>query len=469
MTDSSENIPDGSEPTPSGETGGGPSRRAAWRWAAALALIAAVACFSLGSIADPVQSRAALVAGACLVLWLTEAVPLFVTTLLLWVGTALILGPLDPAKFSLTQVLSWPAKPVMALFLGGLALSVAGSKHGIDSHITAWIVRISGRRRSMLLLSVMGGTAVLSMWMSNIAAAAMMVGAVQPLLAKAGDAGRFRSALLLGVAFGADFGGMATPIGSGPNLIAISAAAPQLRVTFLHWMLFAVPLTAIMLAMSYAFLATIYRVSGNVDMDSVAPAPLTRRGWGVVVVFCVGVVAWMLEPVHGLPSAAVSLIIAAVLFGSSLLDARDLARLDWPTLFVVAGGLTLGELFETSGLAKAMATSVQWSAAHPTVVLLGFVFACAMLSAVASNTAMAAILIEVGKGINPSPSFAILIAMAASMGVPFVISTPPNAMACGRGGLRAGELLWPGMALMVVGCLIIALTGPWALRFLGVP
>ena len=105
----------------------------------------------------------------------------------------------------------------------------------------------------------------------------------------------------------------------------------------------------------------------------------------------------------------------------------------------------------------------------PAVVILSFVAGCALLSAVASNTAAAAMLVQIALGVVPTPSFAVLVALAASMGVPFVISTPPNAIVYGQGGLRGKDLAVPGIVLMVAGCLLLAFTGPTVLRWVGVP
>ena len=460
----------------------GERRRTPWLLGAAALVAAAVVATLALRIGDPRQSRAALIAGVCLVLWLTELIPLYATTVVLWAGTALLLGPLDARQFSLSQVLSWAANPVMALFFGGFALSVAGSKYGIDASVAGWMVRVSRGRQALLLMSVMAGTAVLSMWMSNIAAAAMMIATLRPLFnhsgagagTGAGDGtgtGNFRKALLLGIAFAADFGGMGTPIGSGPNLIAIGAAntiAPDRRITFAHWILFALPLTVLMLALSYVLLTWLYRVRGAAPSADIPRPTLGGRGRAVVVIFFLAVTAWLTEPLHGVPAGVTALAVAAALFGGRLLDTRDLAKMEWDTLLLVAGGLTLGELFERSGLARSMAAAVHWKGLHPAVFLLAFIAVCAVLSAVASNTAAAAMLIQIGLGIVPSPSFAVLVAMGASMGVPFVISTPPNAMAYGQGGLRSRDFMVPGLILMTFGCVILALTGPRVLALLGV-
>lgn len=441
-------------------------RRGLWPRILAAVLISLVIGLSHGLIRDPVQSRAAMIAGACLVLWLLEAIPLFATTMILGAGAALLLGPIDD-RFAVGRVLTWPAKPVLALFFGGLALSVAGSRHGIDRAVAFWMMRISGGGRLRLLLLTMMGTAALSMWMSNIAAAAMMLAAIRPLAGTGADSARFRSAMLLGVAFGADFGGMATPIGSGPNLIAIGTLAPVLRITFVQWMTLAVPLTALMLAIAYLLLVGFYRVGGSVGAAGLPPVPLTRQGRAVVAVFLLAIAAWLLEPVHGVSASVVAIIVTAALFGSSLLRPADLARIDWATLLLVAGGLMLGELFELSGLAAAT-SALAVRALPPSLFLLSLVAACALLSSVASNTASAAILIQIGMHVEADPATVIIIALAASMGVPFVISTPQNAMVYGQGGLRARDLLLLGSVLMLLGCAILVLTGPMALRLFGI-
>jgi sodium-dependent dicarboxylate transporter 2/3/5 len=298
----------------------------------------------------------------------------------------------------------------------------------------------------------------------------MMVVTLRPLLANAEADPSFRRALMLGVAFAADFGGMATPIGTGPNLIAIGAADAIFHISFLHWMLLGIPLTVLMVGLAFALLVATYRVRGELPRDQEPPSPtLTRQAWCVVLLFAVAVTGWVLEPVHGISAGVIALALAALLFATRLLDTADLANLEWDTLLLIAGGLTLGAVLETSGLTHTIAAAVAWDALPPTVVLFGFVVACALIAAVASNTAAAAMLIQLGMGIVARPSFAVLVAMAASMGVPFVISTPPNAMVYRHGDLRPRDLLVPGLILMVCGCVILALTGPTVLRWLGVP
>ncbi|MCS7033970.1 MAG: DASS family sodium-coupled anion symporter [Phycisphaerae bacterium] len=434
-----------------------------------LALAAIGVGAALLGIEDPVLARGAALAWLCLVLWLSELIPLYATTMILMAGAALLLAPLRPGDFALHHILAWSAQPVMALFFGGFALSVAGAKYGLDSHVASWMLRLARGSRAALLATVMLGTALLSMWMCNIAAAAMMIATLHPILDQARQEARFRQALLVGIAFAANLGGMGTPIGTGPNLIAIGAAARFYEISFLHWVLFATPLVLLMLALAYALLAALHGVRGRVAIQAIPVRSLARRGWIVVAIFACAIGLWLTEPLHSIPAPVTALIVSAVLFAGRLLDASDIGRIEWDTLMLIAGGLTLGELFSRTGLADVLATAVQWSALPRVMMTFGFVFACALLAAVASNTAAAAMLIQIGLSIVPEAHFAVLVALGASMGMPFVISTPPNALAYGQGGLQPAHLAIPGTILMLVGCALLAITGPTVLRWMGVP
>jgi sodium-dependent dicarboxylate transporter 2/3/5 len=183
----------------------------------------------------------------------------------------------------------------------------------------------------------------------------------------------------------------------------------------------------------------------------------------------VTVAAWLTEPFHGTSSAIVALISTAVLFGSGLLKRKDLARIDWSTLVLIAGGIALGNLLEQSGVIRVAGAGMPWQEVPPVVRLFILCFASALLSALMSNTAAVTMLIPLAAGIDPAPSTAVLIAIAASLGIPFVISTPPNAMVYGEGGIKFSDLAVPGLILMILGCAVVSLTGPRVLNFVGIP
>ena len=438
------------------------------RWFLAGLLATALVIASWIWIKDPLFARALAIAGICLVLWLTEVVPPYVPTLLLWALTPLLLSGYGE-QFTLARVLGWSANPVLALFLGGFALSVAASRNGIDNLIARLAVRLSGGHRLALVALVIAATATLSMWMSNIAAAAMMLVALHPLFAGTPKNNRFRRASLMGIAIGANFGGIATPIGTGPNAIAIAAVSNSVRVTFLHWMVFALPLAVGLMIAGTLLLTARFRLRGLTELPSVPVAAPDRRGRLVMLVFFATVAAWLTEPIHGTSSAIVALIATAVLFGSGLLHREDVKRIDWSTLGLIAGGIGLGTLLDQAGLSKFAGAAVPWQEIPYVVRLFMLCFTAAFLASLMSNTASVTMLIPLAAGIDPAPSTAILIAIAASFGIPFVISTPPNAMIYGEGGITLSDLAVPGLILMILGCVLVSTTGPLVLRMVGIP
>lgn len=441
-----------------------------WSWSpwriAALAAAVLLGLLAHHFIEQPIPARAAGIIVFCLVLWLSEAVPVFAPTLALFVLTPALLGPLDPA-YHLKHVMLWAGEPVLILFFGGFTLGVAAAWHGIDHVIAQAALRAARGRPTLLIPMLAAATAFLSMWMLNTAAAALMIAAIGPLLRHQDT--NLRAALLLAVAFGANLGGMATPIGTGPNAIAIAAMPESTAPGFLEWMAFALPLTVLTLAGACVFILLRHPVSGQLPLHEPAPKPesTSKTPRLIAALAAATILAWLSEPLHGVPAPVVSLALTAVLFGTGLLPARALRLLDWSTLIVIAGGIALGRLVEHTGLFTHFATQLAALEAHPFVITGLLVTMTAFMSALMSNTATATLLIPLAMSIEPGRTeLPILIAIAASFGMPFVISTPPNAMVVGA-GLRPRELLWPGLILMLGGCILITLTGRQALHFLG--
>lgn len=419
-------------------------------------------------VEDPIQRWGAAIAGVCLVLWLSETVPPFVPTLLLIPSVALALG-LHDERFGLGSVLPWAADPVLALFLGGFVLSAAASRYRIDHAIAGRALGLARGRSAALLLLCAAATAILSMWISNIAAAAMMLAAMRPILSRLEPRDPLRMALLLGIAFAANIGGIATPIGTGPNAIAMAEVSDTHDVTFLSWMAFALPLTIALIGVVLAVITVRYGIGGRRELPAVERSSAEPGAGWVVAIFLATVVLWLSEPLHGIPAAVVALLSTALLFLSGLLGRHDLKRVDWSTLLLIAGGITLGRLLEETRIVHDVAGAVDWSVLSPFVRTLILCMASALISSLMSNTAGAALLIPLAATIDPSPALSILIAVAASLGTPFVISTPPNAMVYGEGGLRFGDLALPGLIIMFGGTLLISLTGRAVLGLLGIP
>jgi sodium-dependent dicarboxylate transporter 2/3/5 len=459
------------QPTPAPVRPAPPSRL---RWGLAIVAAAVGAGASVAGFADPAAAWAGALCSVVLALWLAEVVPPFVPTLLLLVAV-----PLALPAFSTRDVLGWVADPVLALFFGGFVLGEAARVHGIDRTLADAAVRHTHGHPRRLVAAIALTTAFLSMWMSNIAAAALMVACVRPLCP--GD-DRLRRAVLVAVALGANLGGMATPIGSGPNAIAIAALAEP--ISFVAWMAFAVPLVVLALGVAVGLLYVLHRVGGTGKGGAAPDAParvepvvtdpaLSPTGGPpprpvlISIVALVAIGAWLTEPLHGVDAPTVSLALAAVLFGTGLVPAARLRDVDWSTLLLIAGGVALGRLVEATGLLTPVAAGLASVGGPPGLRLLALLTAAATLSAVMSNTGTAALLVPLAMAVLPDvPSAPILVALAASFGMPFVVSTPPNAMAVGAGA-RAGDIAVPGLVLLVGGCLVLAGTGPWVLGMFG--
>lgn len=426
---------------------------------------------------SPVFARVLAISALALYIWLAELAPPFVPTLLLWTGVPLLLSSFDK-KYELAAVLGWAADPVLALFFGGFTLGVAASVYGIDQRLAGFALRASHGSFHRFLLLVMLITAFMSMWLSNIAAAALVIAVVRPILAEIDPEHLLRRTTLVAIAIGADLGGIATPIGTGPNAIALASIDPKYHVSFVDWMVFALPITIGMLCLAFLLL---YLRSNNTAGDwPVREEPATDAtgpdadeiAFGrkcFLGIAALTIVLWLTEPFHHVPASLIAVAAAAVLFLSGLLKKRDLLKIDWSTLLLIAGGITLGRLLDHSGVIRELSSAIPFSEWNITASLFAICLITALLSALMSNTATAVLLIPLAMTVVPAPSTAILVAVSASFGLPFVISTPQNAMAFGEGGVKSGDLLRPGLILMIVGCLLVSLTGRSVLNFVGIP
>ena len=450
------------------------------RWFLIILSIVAITLTATLVFDSTVLRLTTIIAGICLVLWLSETVPPFVPSFLLWTLVPLLLGSIDKS-FNLVNVLTWAVDPVLALFFGGFVLGVGSERYGLDKRLANAALKWSGKSFGKFLLLVILLTAFLSMWMSNIAAAALMLACLRPILLDLQIDNFLRRALLIGVALGADLGGIATPIGTGPNAIAISSmSSTGQSVSFLGWMIFALPLSVGMLLAG--FLLILLRVRRTKDEWTSELGRLNQilfvdkknemQTPGEIGFLCVlggTILLWLTEPFHSVPAAVVSLGVTSFLFLSGMLQKEDLLRIDWSTLLLIAGGITLGRLLEQSAIVASIATNVPFSDLNPIFGLFLLCLASATLSALMSNTATVVMLIPLALALIPQPSTAILVAISASFGMPFVISTPPNAMVYGEGGVKFNDLFLPGIVLMVFGCLLISLTGRIVLNFIGIP
>jgi solute carrier family 13 (sodium-dependent dicarboxylate transporter), member 2/3/5 len=435
---------------------------------ALLALFGAAITASVVGITSgwPAPARAGIIAALCLILWLTEWVPIWLPTLVIWLAVPIVLGDVGPG-YGPVEVLSWSADPVLILFLSGFTFAAAARHWRLDSWLVGHAVRLSRGAPSRLVAIAAFTTAGLSMWMSNVAAAALVFGALRPILEADDTSQDFRRALLLAVALAADVGGVATPIGSGPNGIAMAAVEKVHRIGFIEWMAFGVPLALGLVVAVVTMTLVRFRLGKQFVSSPERLGLLEPRARILSAVLALTITLWLTEGLHGWPAWLIALGAILLVLALGLLGLRDVRNIDWGTLLLIGGGIALGRLLDRAGVITLAGAFLPFDDISHSLAIVLLCLLSAFLSALMSNTATATLLIPFAATIDPSPSTAILIAVSSSLGVPFVISTPPNAMAVAS-GLHSRDLLVPGLLLMVGGCLLVATTGPWVLHTVGV-
>ncbi|MBK9386979.1 MAG: DASS family sodium-coupled anion symporter [Planctomycetes bacterium] len=409
-------------------------------------------------------------------LWISEALPLFVTSLLVLLGCLTWLAPslrgagraIDDAAF-LAPFFS----DTILLFFGGFALSAALQRVHLDEALARAILERAGTSPRRVVFALLGTTAFLSMWLSNTATAAMMMALAVPIARTLPPENRWRIALLLAVPLGANLGGLGTPIGSPPNAIAMEALARiDARPSFLAWMALGIPGVLVMCTLAGGLLVRFYR-DGEPELR-LPPAPAaathrTARARLTLLVASATALLWLTGDLHGWSAGTVGLACAISLFGSGLLAPTELRALPWEVLLLMGGGLCLGRAVELSGLASWALAQTPIATLGPTGAVVLFGGAAALLSALMSNTAAANLVLAVVLGLEELPREPILVAVAfaCSLSMPLPVSTPPNAMAFASGEVSARDLVKIGTATTVLGLLLFFTTAPLWWRLIG--
>lgn len=420
---------------------------------------------------------AAIILVTAATLWVTEAVPLFVTSMVvLMMSLGWLLPELDRASIDATSTdfLAPFFSDVVLLFLGGFVLSAGLHRYQIDAKLAKFIIARTGRSVPRLMLGVMAVTAVLSMWLSNSATTATMLALCLPIIQSLPADDPHRKSLVLCIPFAANIGGLGTPIGSPPNAIALeylqqTGNEPE----FWMWMLIGVPGVALMLGIAWGVLRLLFRGEQmHVELPTENEINMTDRWpvWVVLVGSAITVAGWVTAEFHGFSSGTVALVPVILFFGLRLLSVSDFRSLSWDVLLLLGGGACLGVVISKSGLD-------QWIVQHipledTGVYWLMVTFGClaVMMSSVMSNTAAANLLMPIALGMQPSPISPVLIGIAfcCTLSMPLPISTPPNAMAFGSGELNMGDMLRAGVVLTIVGTALALTTGYWWWDLVGI-
>ncbi|MFY9256201.1 MAG: SLC13 family permease [Fuerstiella sp.] len=402
-------------------------------------------------------------------LWVTEVVPLFVTSFVILFLNLVWLRPvLEQAGHSvdggvfLTPFFS----DVVLLFLGGFVLSSALHKFQLDDRIARAIISRTGRTVPRFLFGVMAVTAGLSMWLSNTATAATMLALCLPVVGSLPPGDAYRKAIVLGIAFAANLGGLGTPIGSPPNAIALDYMRQAgLAPRFWMWLAIGLPGVVVMLVLSWAVLLFCFRgQQDEIGVSSEQPTNgINRRSLVVIGGALTTVVGWITTEWHGYSAGTVALIPLLLFFGLKLLNVNDLRALSWDVLLVMGGGACLGVAIDVSGMDEWIIGNLPLQSSSVFTVMVVFGTLAVVMSSVMSNTATANLLLPIAMGLNVSCVTPVMIgvAFACSLAMPLPISTPPNAMAFGSGELTTVDMLKPGLFIAVVGSALAFTTGYW--------
>lgn len=422
----------------------------------------------------PIQQRviAIFVWAACM--WIVEAVPAWTTSLLIIVIMLLTvsdsaIAPLieDYPKedlMSYKTIMSCFANPTVMLFMGGFILALVASKSGVDVSMARAMLKPFGSKPSIVLLGFMLVTAIFSMFVSNTATAAMMLTFLAPVLRQLPPTEKGTAALAIAIPIGANIGGLATPIGTPPNGIALQYINGELGlgVDFGEWMMIMTPLMLAILAISWFLLRFLYPFTAKkVNMHIVGGA---KKGWRTYVIYgtlAVTILLWMFEKVTGINSYVVALFPIGVFAITRIIKSSDLKDIDWACLWMVAGGFALGEGMSKTGLAANLVDAIPFDSWPVLLVMIGGGLICWLLSQFISNSAatalMVPIMVAVGKGMEGSlgafggiGTLLVGVAMAASFAMALPISTPPNAIAYSTGLIKTSQMFKVGVLIGVI-------------------
>jgi len=351
--------------------------------------------------------------------------------------------------------------------LGGFFLALAMKKTKLDERFFQFAVRISGTNPRNLLFGLMMTTMFTSMVMSSAAATAMVVAAITPLLTSLGKKSGVTKALLLGVPLSAMVGGMGTIIGTSANVIAVGQLANiGISISFLDWMMFAIPVAIVLTVVSGFILMKIFlkdntpirpELIESKPIEQTHKMKINRRI--VISILVVTILLWVTSSNLGITVASVTAVPLVFLTLTGVISGNDVRSLPWETLLLVAGGLSLGVALQQTGLLNFYSAKIVQFGLNPMTIV--FILAClAMVIAnFMSASAIVSVLIPVAFAILPGlqKEVAIILALVTSTGIFLPVSDIPTAIAYSTGFLDQKDFRIGGLVTGLLGPLLIIL------------
>ena len=419
--------------------------------------------------------------------WLTECIPAWATSLAIMTIMCVSvsensfqffkgdgIGELLKSK----EIMASFADPIIMLFLAGFILAIAASKSGLDTLLAKNMIRPFGNKSENVLLGFLFITGIFSMFISNTATAALMLTFLAPVFASLPANGKGRIALTMSIPLAANLGGIGTPIGTPPNMIAMKFLNDpdglNLGISFGQWMLIMGPLVVILLLICWRVILYFFPFSKKtIELEIKGEI---HRGWRMYIViatFIITILLWIIpKEITGINTNTVSMIPMGIFAITGVINAKDLQQIDWSVIWMVAGGFALGLGMNGSGLADVAIESIPFGNWSPIVILIVSGLICYFLSNFISNTATAALLMPIlavvcrAMGdkldvIGGTSTVLLGVAIAASTAMCLPISTPPNAIAYSTGLVEQKDMLKTGLV-----CGIISLVLGYGLLFI---
>ncbi|TYB75861.1 SLC13 family permease [Bizionia myxarmorum] len=426
-------------------------------------LLIGILVFPLFEDADVNSALAILIFAASL--WISEAIPLALTALLIPV-MAVVLNIATP-KLAFSEF----SNPVIYLFMGGFVLAGALSTHALDRLLAHKLMRLSKGNFYKSAILLMLATSLTACWVSNTSTAAMMIPLALGMLAITDSKNATAEAkfLLLGIAYAANIGGIVTMIASPPNAIG----ATLLNLTFSEWLMYGVPIFLITFPIMVVVLTIYFKPNRHMLIATVAlPGERSTKRTVLLGIFAITILLWVFEgllsPLLNISSgfsSLVAIVAILMLFTFKVLTWKQiLEAIRWDILLLFGGGLTLGLLVENTGLGTILVSGVMdMSKQVPLVVFIWLiVFGSIVLTEFMSNTASAALILPLlytlAQEAEINPMILVLPAtIAASFGFMMPVGTPPNAMVYSTGFVPQREMMKAGLGLNFIFSIVLTL------------
>lgn len=400
-------------------------------------------------------------------MWVTEAMPLHATAIL--------------AAFILITVVGIKEKEVFAnffdstivLLLGGFVIAVAMTKHGLDEFVAYKILGKAGTNAKMVVLALLATTTFLSMWISNSAAAAIIMPIALVVLAKNNlipGKSNFGKAVVLAVGYGATIGGIGTIVGSTPNVIAAKFIKDAgANFGFFEWFYRGFPFMLVLMFFAWIVLIVLFKPEKKQIETVKKEMHLTKEQKQVIAIFAFTVLLWITESIHHISSANVALVPIILFYFFNLLSTEDIDKIDWATLILIGGGLALGLGIHSTGLDAKFASIIAGIAGGQSIFMLFLLLGIfgAIFTLFISNTTAASVYLPIvvalaaGFGANITDTV-VVAAIGVSLDFTFPFGTPPTAIAYGTKFVNSFDIAKAGIIITIIGIILLSLmAGSW--------